>query len=399
MKIGLFSLITYSFLDQRPQVMARKLASLGHEVKYFQPFLQFVFHDNHSEDDFEKYICECFQEQAIDEKLRVITMANVPAHNVIKNFSKKFNRTFKNKNIRCIKNQELDFAIICDPFWGEILSELGIPYIYDHLDDTHQMHGTVTNVWDKWQKFSMSNSIVNLLIQPNEAKREIGLYVPNGYDAASSFELSAKRECAFNIGCLSAIMDWFDYESVDKFAGSSLIIGPADENLLQPFIKKWQREGQQKFWIPRVERLKGMELLQHCKVLAIPFDDYHPVVDYVMPLKLVEYLSMGQPIVTYFNKAIELEFGDFVTFYSKCGLKNFGDLNEAYEEALNKKIDLEKQFQVQRKFTWDNAFFPLFELIGLIEASEFKSGKQIGTVTEQFMDSYRVKLISNGQLL
>ena len=151
-------------------------------------------------------------------------------------------------------------------------------------------------------------------------------------------------------------MDWFDYESVDKFAGSSLIIGPADENLLQPYIQKWQRERQQKFWIPRVERQKGMELLQYCEVLTIPFDDYHPVVDYVMPLKLVEYLSMGQPIVTYFNKAIELEFGDFVTFYSKCGLMGFSDLNEAYQEALNKKIDLEQQFQVQKRFTWDNAF-------------------------------------------
>ena len=362
MKIGLFSLIEYSFLDQRPQVMARHLLNWGHEVVYFQPFVSMEYTDycNH---DFQKYINECFGFKRNPDGVTSVTMANIPAHNVIQNLSQNFNQRFRADNARVILEQNFDLAIICDPAWGELLHELQIPFIYDHLDDTHLMHDTVTDVWDEAQKFSLHNSLANLVIQPNEAKRVGGIYIPNGFSGLGDCASDDIRLPEFNIGCLSAIADWFDYQSIDRFEGSALIIGPANERLLAPHLTKWQKESAFKFWVPRVERNVGLSLLSNCQALVVPFDDYHPVVDYVMPLKLIEYLAIGRPVISYFNKAIELEFGEFVTFYSKCGLLGLPDMNEAHQKAMSEPVNVEQQKSLAGRFNWDNVLSALRDFL------------------------------------
>ena len=98
----------------------------------------------------------------------------------------------------------------------------------------------------------------------------------------------------------------------------------------------------------------------------IPFKEDHGIVDYVMPLKIVEYFNLGIPCVSYVNKGIVDEFGEEgVFFYSPNNWLGYSKLDDAIDLAINgMSPDLSKSLRDKTKhYDWDNLFAPLGDFI------------------------------------
>jgi len=390
MKIGLFSVIEWSFLDQRPQVMAKNIADWGHQVIYFEPFCRLKYWHANEVHPWGEYESLCWNIRDVHPGVGATTMLALPAHNLISELLK-YNQIYKKRNIDFIKSLNLDLAVVVDPFWGPILDEIGVPYIYDHVDDTHQMDPVITDDWYHAQKYCDKNAIATLYIQPNIARRYGGIYVSNGVDS-SQLDVPSPAGVDFDCGCLSAIADWFDLESVLNSKKKLLIIGPMDQDVEEKYNLYRADGGKNVTWVPRVPRRIGAHWLKRCKSAMVPFNDLHPIVDYVMPLKLVEYIYLGLPSISYLNKGIEEEFGDFVTFYSSIGWRDLPCLDDAIEIATASPIPKDVMREFALKFSWKNVLLPLQELIGLVDQRRLVYG--VVPAIAEYKDGYKIELLA-----
>jgi hypothetical protein len=389
MKIGLFSVIEWSFLDQRPQVMAKSLANWGHDVVYFEPFFRLKHWHSNEPHPWNEYENLCWKSKYIHPRLNAVTLLSLPEHNLLDEIMH-FNNIYKKRNIEYIKSLKLDFVIVVDPFWGAILDEIGIPYIYDHVDDTHQMGHVIKEKWFNAQNYCEKNALAVMYIQPNLARRNNGLYVSNGIDM-KQLDVSDPQDINFDCGCLSTIADWFDMNSVLNSKKKLLIIGPM-ESIEQKEYEIYRASGGKNVtWIPRVSRNVGAHWLRRCRSAMVPFNDLHPIVDYVMPLKLVEYIYLGLPPISYLNKGIEEEFGDFVTFYSSTGWRGLPSLDLAIEIAIEHQISREIMRDFAKKFTWDKVLSPLRLLLSEISTDNSLS---IRGIVHEFTSRHKVSLLS-----
>lgn len=352
MKVGVFSVIDWSFLDQRPQILAKKLAEWGHEVVYFEPFFKLHSWSDSFNHPWEEYETCCWSLRKVYPGVEAMQMLWLPAHKSIAKILHK-NQFYKEKIKKTIADLRLDLAVVIDPSLGRLMDELEIPYIYDHVDDTHQMEAVLKEFWHEEQQYSAQNSVATLYIQPNIARRYKGLYVPNGIDT-EQLDVSASGHKDFDAGCLSTIADWFDLDSVLKTSKKMLIIGPMDLDVKERYDRYRKDGGCNVTWLPRVSRKVAAHWLTRCKTAMVPFNDEHPVVDYVMPLKLVEYLYLGLPSISYLNKGIEEEFGDIVTFYSSVGWRGLPNLDSAIDHTINHVYDIDELKSIASQYTWDN---------------------------------------------
>lgn len=145
-------------------------------------------------------------------------------------------------------------------------------------------------------------------------------------------------------------------------------------------------------WVPRVPRNIGAHWLRRCRSAMVPFNDMHPVVDYVMPLKLVEYIYLGLPSISYLNKGIEEEFGDFVTFYSSVGWRGLPSLDMAIETAVEMKIPPEIMKEFATKFTWNKVLLPLKKLLSELNRND--NLISVKSTISKFSSKQKVELLS-----
>ncbi len=365
MRVGVFSVIPWSFLDQRPQVLAKKIGEWGNEVIYFEPFVRLDQWNDTYNHPWSKYEALCWTPRNVFQNVSALSLMNLPAHRVLGKLLKK-NKEYHGKNLAYLKSLNLDLAIVIDPSVGHLLDELGVPYIYDHVDDTHQMKAVVKDFWFESQKHCSKNSITSLYIQPNIARRYNGLYVTNGIEP-SQLEMECNPEKFFDAGCLSAIADWFDLDSILNTKKKILIIGPMETGVRAEYTKYRKLGGINVTWIPRVSRRNGAQWLKRCRSAVVPFNDEHAIVDYVMPLKLVEYFYLGLPSISYLNKGIEEEFADKVVFYSNLNWKGLPSLDEAIDIANERSFDPNFLKETALKFTWDKVLSPLEALLRTLE--------------------------------
>jgi len=391
MKIGIFSVIEWSFLDQRPQVMAKSMANWGHDVVYFEPFFRLKHWHSSEPHPWNEYENLCWRSKYVQPRLNAVTLLSLPEHNLLDGIMH-FNKIYKKKNIEYIKSQKLDFVIVVDPFWGAILDEIGIPYIYDHVDDTHQMGHVIKEKWFHAQNYCDKNALAVMYIQPNLARRNNGLYVSNGIDI-TQLDVADPHRINFDCGCLSTIADWFDMNSVLNSKKKLLVIGPMEAREQKEY-EVYRASGEKNVtWIPRVPRNVGAHWLRRCRSAMVPFNDLHPIVDYVMPLKLVEYIYLGLPPISYLNKGIEEEFGDFVTFYSSVGWRGLPSLDLAIEMAIEHQIPREIMRDFAKKFTWDKVLSPLRLLLSEISANN--NSLSVRDEIHEFTSRQKVNLLSS----
>lgn len=382
MRVGVFSVIDWTFLDQRPQVLAKKISEWGHEVIYFEPFVRFQQWNDTFKHPWKEYEGYCWKTRSVYPGVSAVMLMNLPMHKILGNLLKK-NEEYFTKNEAFIKSLNLDLAIIIDPALAPMLKELNIPFIYDHVDDTHQMQSVVKDFWFHAQKYAEHNAISTMYIQPNMARRYGGLYVSNGVEP-SQLELNSNPEKTFDAGCLSAIADWFDIESVLNTKKKMLIIGPMN-GLIRNEYNKYRNAGNKNVtWIPRVSRRVGAQWLKRCHTAMVPFRDDHAIVDYVMPLKLVEYFYLGLPSISYLNKGIEEEFADKVVFYSNLNWRGLPSLDEAIDIASGSSFDPKALKETALKFTWDKVLAPLESLMRTLETYK-TSQKSFSQISKEFV--------------
>jgi glycosyltransferase involved in cell wall biosynthesis len=383
MKIGVFSLIPWNFLDQRPQMMARKLAEWGHEVVYFETFEYFDHWDDQTPHPWGKYWERAWHTKHISARLTAVNPLMVPAQRRFAGIQD-MNIEFEIENKRRIAQMGLDLAIVIDPQWGRILDELEIPYIYDHVDDTHHMNHVMKDFFFNAQLYSERHSLTTFYIQPQIARRMDGLFVPNGTDEKDILHIP-QAEKKWDAALLSCLADWFDIDSLLESKKKILMIGPIHEpSLMSKYIAYRASGGKNLEWIPRVPRKVGLQWLNYARVGLIPFRQDHGVVDYVMPLKIIEYFALGLPTVSYVNKGLIDAFGDHVYSYSPTGWLGFPDLDGAIDLALSENRSDERRLErmrISQEYTWDKVFEPFKELVGRLGHLQHRLGKRSWTRT------------------
>lgn len=400
MRVGVFSLINWSFLDQRPQVVAKKLAEWGHDVYYIEPFTAFKYWDDVSPHPWPTYESACWVPEQITARLSRVIMLTVLPHKRFAGILNK-NQEYHDRNIAYIKELKLDFAVVIDPQYAEWCVQAGVPYIYDHVDDTHHMYHVIKNVFWEAQLYAEKNSVLNMYIQPSIAQRYNGLYVPNGFNP-SDFTIDSTATKKFDSGALSCIADWFDMPSVLSSKKDILIIGPMEDGEKKMYKDYRAQGGEKTTWLPRMSRRMGGLWLQQCHTGVVPFRQDHKVIDYVMPLKIVEYFYLGLPAVSYVNKCIKDEFGDqAVSFYSPTGWLGYPSLDSAIERASNCPMTAQQLHNMALQFTWDNVFKPFKNYIELFAEKIAKSKTTTGLREESLrhIRDNKVRLVSTGELL
>lgn len=363
MKIGVFSLIPWSFLDQRPQVMAQKLQEWGHEVVYVEP-LAFVTCTDDYPHPWEKYADDAWKIRKTAEGITLIAPVLIPLQHRFRRILHR-NQDFREVNQTKLKEMGFDLAIVIDPQWGKILHEANIPFIYDHVDDTHHMEVCMREEFYAETIFCEKNSLFNIYIQPNIARRYNGLYIPNGINCSELVTLP-QSEKIFDAVCLSCFSDWFDVESIFESKKKILLIGPMDDFIREKYNEFRNLGNENILWIPRIPRKMASMWLNLAKVGLLPFRQDHGVVDYVMPLKIVEYFKIGIPCVSYINKGIMEEFGDHVYFYSPTGWLQYPKLDEAIEKAEQDRRR-DERYLMSEKFEWDKVLSPLKDRLSTLK--------------------------------
>jgi len=96
----------------------------------------------------------------------------------------------------------------------------------------------------------------------------------------------------------------------------TVLIGPMlSESASMRYRLYLERGGRTCLWIPRVERTMANLWLNASHVGLVPFREDHPITQYAVPMKILEYFLCNLPVVTYWNPSIEELFGPLVTFY------------------------------------------------------------------------------------
>ena len=119
-------------------------------------------------------------------------------------------------------------------------------------------------------------------------------------------------------------------------------------------------------WVNRLPRKVASMWLNKGKVGVIPFDQNHGVIDYVMPLKIVEYMYLGLPCVCYVNKAVIQLFGDHVYSYSPTNWLSYPNYDDAIEAAKS-DTRIEEKSKLALEFSWEKSLKPFHELISSFE--------------------------------
>lgn len=342
MRIGIFSLIGWDFLQQRPHRFAQGLAALGHEVYYVEPAPTSrrwpVTASLH-------WIRSGRSRQIAPGLLRFPGLVIAPRRDQAAFLY--FNRFLEPWMTLHVRRLQLDFAIVSAVEYAPVVFTLGLPFAYDHLDDTQFMEHVLTDLFVEQMEALKSRSEFNIYIQQVAAERDPkGVFVPNGADPDEFFPIEAPK--LFDAVVLSNIAKWFDMDSILDSTKNILLIGPMDIDRGDNRERFVAAKRANLAWIPQVEKQIANVWLSRAKVGLVPFKRDHPVVGYAMPIKILEYFLAGLPVVTYRNEGISHMYGDMVTYYARDG--SDPPLDEAIELAQQKKRDY-RRFALD--FNWE----------------------------------------------
>jgi len=329
MRIAIFSFIPWDFLKQRTHAMAVELTRMGHDIYYFEPFMFSRRPD--------RFLSEAIKSVRIREsgehKIHVLSS---PYFWSKKRYSRYFslNKVLSGRIVRLIRRHNIDFIIVLDPEYALPVISSGVPHAYDHLDDTQYMEGVPTERYIENMNRLKETGAFTIYIQKLEAEKDPkGLFVPNGCYPDEFFPIECTKK--FDAVFLGNILSWCDLDSILASEKEILIIGPMDwdkGNNLQKYLKAGRENI---YYIPEIPKNIANLWLNAARVGLVAFKEDHPVVQYAMPVKILEYFLCNLPVVTYRNAGIEHQYGDLVTYYSSTG--NGPSLDKAIEAALRRE--------------------------------------------------------------
>lgn len=342
-RIGIISLIAWDFIHQRPQKFAEELAACGHTVIYVEPSDFTVGHA--------ATVRALRQRVPNFRRVAPNIYATRPVlYPPFRQFAEqqRRNRWLEPLVTSQLRRLRLDFVLVLAPEYAPVVRALGVPFAYDHVDDTQFMEHIDTERFVAAMQYLQCHSAFNVYIQEAAARRDSkGVFLPNGVDTEQFFPLDAPQ--AFDGVVLSNIARWFDMGSVLGSRKHLLLIGPMDLDGGDNRARFFRANKPNLAWIPQIDKQTANPWLSRAAVGLVPFDYRHPVVQYAMPIKILEYFLAGLPVVTYRNEGIAQQYGDMVTFYAADGSDL--PLDEAIEVAKTKRGAFDYRAFAER-FQW-----------------------------------------------
>ncbi|MFN8512966.1 MAG: hypothetical protein U0841_10340 [Chloroflexia bacterium] len=330
MRIGIISLIGWRFIQQRPQQFARELIALGHTVYYIEPA------------DFTRgrYATMTAMRQRIPHLRQASPQLGIVRPVLYPPFHEHAGRQWRNRWLiplvaSQLRRLNLDFLIVLAPEYAPVVRRLGIPFAYDHVDDTQHMDHVDAARFLDGMHWLTANSAFNIYIQEETARRDPkGIFIANGVNPDEFRPLPTEK--VFDAVVLSNISRWFDMESVLASRRRILLIGPMDIGGGDNRARYFAAARPNLAWIPEVDKQIANQWLSRAEVGLVPFDYRHPVLEYAMPLKILEYFLADLPVVTYRNEGITRQYGEMVTYYAGDGSEPL-DLDAAIDAAKAKR--------------------------------------------------------------
>lgn len=344
MRIGIISLIAWEYVKQRPQVFAQELAKLGHTVFYIEPVPVTLW----GQFKLPRVLAMPLRLRPVAYGVYALPGLMVPPFRMLRPFWG-YNRILAPVMVWKLRRLKLDFIIDLAVEYEPVLHRLGVPFAYDHVDDTQFMEHIHTETFVEHMEKIMERSEFNVYIQEARAREDPkGVFVPNGADPEEFYPLASEK--MFDAVALSTINKWFDMDSILESKKRILLIGPMDLDMGDNRKRFFEARKPNLSWIPQVEKSVANQWLSRAKVGLVPFKKDHPVVQYAMPVKILEYMMANLPVVTFRNQGIQDMYGDLVTFYGRDGADP--SLDDAIDIAQNAPPQDYRGFAMQ--FTWQS---------------------------------------------
>lgn len=330
MRIGIISLIGWRFLHQRPQKFAEELVALGHTVYYIEP------------SDFTQGRGTTLRglRQRIPHLRQLTPRLGIVRPVIYPPFREHSGRQWRNRWLvplitSQLRRLKLDFLLVLAPEYAPVVRQLGLPFAYDHVDDTQFMDHVDAARFLDGMHWLTAHSAFNVYIQERAASDDPkGLFIANGVDVEQFRPLPTPK--VFDAVVLSNIAKWFDMDSILAARSNILMIGPMDIGGGDNRERFFAAARPNLAWIPEVDKQTANHWLSRAEVGLVPFDYRHPVLNYAMPLKILEYFLADLPVVTYRNAGITRQYGDMVTYYAGDGSEPL-DLDAAIAVAKAKR--------------------------------------------------------------
>ncbi len=345
--------------------IARAFAKMGWEVGFIShPISPYHLFNGDSESLSQRmnYYKNPFSE--VEKSIYVYVPATIlPPHNYLfleskyvhENWSK---FTFPNMHDILIQHNfnEVDILYIDNPIFAPLLKCINYDKSLFRVADKFSGFSNYTAAFGRLEKNVAMN--VDLLMYTAKSlqshveslRPRNTLYFPNGvnfehFQGSISFEPSD----IFNIPhprvvYVGAMQEWFDFDLINNLVASMpnhsfILIGPSDMA-----VKRLLQSNNLHILGPRdYSVLPGY--LRYSDVGIIPFNvkEYKELIEYINPLKLLEYFSCGLPVVSSMWSELDV-FGDHVTLSSTedFQLNLFNALKD--NDYVYERIDFARQF-------------------------------------------------------
>lgn len=341
-KVLYFSLVTWKWIKQRPHFVALELAQYANynvDYRYQELYGKYMPNEEgkHVKNKIEK-----------NTNFHVKPFKIFPATT---NFRTKINSIW---SVIRTSFWNYDKIILTHPnqtdfFFMKLQKIKGTKIYYECMDNYEGWEQDVEGFRNKQSRLiGCSEHVIvtaeklrNKLVEMYNCENKITI-VRNGYDH-NLFEKFKKVKTNLkhpNIVYIGTVDDWFDFESIIKFAENNKtfnidIIGPINDNV-KKFINEIKSKNI-KFHGP-IEHNFVPQYIFDSDVLIMPFI-VNDIIEYVDPVKLYEYLYMKKPVVTTYWKELE-QFKGMVYFYD--GPKDF---DRKVKEAITKKFECTSAYE------------------------------------------------------
>lgn len=342
-RIGLIATNTWDDVFLRSHALATELARLGHTIFYIEPLpscsrvAKFV------------RLAKAFRPRQVSPRIFVLCPPFfLPLEG---NQQHLWMNCVLTPIIRALFSQfRLTVLIVQNPGFARPVLSSRIPFVYDKADDTHHFSGVLKDLVQQQTTSLQAASLFNAYLAPSQAKADPkGLHVPNGVYTDEFYPIEIGK--SFDGVTLTSIAWWVDLDALLGAKSRTVLIGPMlSDAAAEQYRLYLERGGRTCLWIPRIEKPLANLWLNASRVGLVPFREDHPVTQYAVPMKILEYFLCNLPVVTYWNPSIEELFGPLVTFYGRhMGPKS---LDEAIQIAMDQRYDY-------RKFACEFAWGPI----------------------------------------
>lgn len=245
------------------------------------------------------------------------------------------------------------------PFYGWAINRVRPQKIIYYVSDDYGMFsGNNKNIFDSYEEYFVPNcdgvlTVSNLLYQKKKKynKNTIKIYNATNPDLFAPYKISKPKDMQkFNgkvVGCVGKIDDWYDLEFVDEIAQiqtklNFVFIGPLVRSVDRILSENLYFLGQKEYdEIPNY--------IHSFDVCIIPYKNTERIKTVDMPLKLLDYLAAGKPVIAKNINVIK----STKKLYKICN--DIDGFNSALIEALEEDETYRKQrINFAKENSWEN---------------------------------------------